>query len=64
MIFYPNDELVNLGGIYLGPTTNKIVEYNVVIEIMSEALSLNTQNIIVRMESQLVVSQLNHTYLA
>jgi len=33
VIFSPTDELVSLGGVYLGHETNNIMEYNVVIEI-------------------------------
>ena len=34
VIFLPTNELVSLGGIYLGPSTNTIMEYSVVIELM------------------------------
>jgi len=55
VIFSPTDELVILGGVYFGPTTNNIVEYSVVIEILTKVLSLVIHHLFFRLDSQLVV---------
>jgi ribonuclease HI len=62
VIFSPTNELVSSGGIYLGPATNNIAEYSAVIKLMSEASTLGIHHLIVRLDSQLVVSQLNSDY--
>ena len=62
VIFSPIDELVSSGGICLDPATNNVVEYNAVIELMSEESALGIRHLIVRLDSQLVVSQLNAHY--
>lgn len=61
-LFTPDGALVDLQGIYLGRTSNNIVEYNVVIELLSEAVSLGIINLVVKLGSQLVVLQLNNHY--
>ena len=58
-IYDPNGELIDLQGIYLGRTTNNIVEYNVVIKLLSEAIDLGIRELVVNLESQLVILQLN-----
>ena len=50
------------GGAYLGPASNNVAEYRVVIELLWDALSRGITQLEVRMESQLVVSQLNRDY--
>jgi ribonuclease HI len=57
VIFSPTDQLVSSGGICLGPATNNVVEYSVVIELMSKSISLNIHRLVVHLDSQLVVSQ-------
>jgi ribonuclease HI len=54
-IYTPTDELICLHGICLGHTTNNIVEYSAVIELLSEAISFGIQHLVVRLHSQLVV---------
>jgi len=47
--------------ICLGQATNNIDEYSVVVELLTEAISMNIWHLIVRLDSQLVVQQLaNH----
>lgn len=55
----PQGELIDIQGICLGHTTNNIVEYNVVIELLSEATALDIQELVVNLDSKLVVLQLN-----
>jgi hypothetical protein len=38
-IYAPTDELISLHGIFLGRATNNIVEYSVVIELLTDAIS-------------------------
>ena len=58
----PNGELIDLEGICLGHTTNNIVEYSVVVELLLEAIALDIRELVVNLDSQLVVLQLNGKY--
>lgn len=58
-IYDPHGELIDLQGICLGRTTNNIVEYNAVIELLSEAIALDIRELVVNLDLQLVVLQLN-----
>ena len=62
VIYSPSDELVSMHGVSLGQTTNNIVEYSAVIELLSESISFGSQSLIVRLDSKLVVLQLNRVY--
>ncbi len=62
VVYSPTDELLSSGGIYLGPATNNVAEYHAVIGILTEALSLGITQLIVNLDSQLVVYQLNLIY--
>ena len=59
VIYSPSDELVSMHGVSLSQTTNKIAEYSAVIELLSESISFGIQSLIVRLDSELVVIQLN-----
>ena len=61
-IYDPHGELIDLQGIFLGQTTNNIAEYSAVCELLSEAIALNIQEMVVNLDSQLVVLQLNGKY--
>ena len=62
-ILYSQDHgLVSSGGVCLGLATNNIVEYHVVIVLLTEAYSHGFNHMIVYLDSQLVVSRLNHVY--
>ena len=39
VIYSPTDELVSMHGVSLGQTTNNIIEYNTVIELLYESIS-------------------------
>ena len=54
-IYNPNSELIDLQGICLGHTTNNIDEYSAVI-------ALGIRELVVNLDSQLVVLQLNEKY--
>jgi ribonuclease HI len=61
-VIYQFDKVVSSGGIFLGPMTNKMVEYHVVIGILTQASSLGISRIIFNLDSQLMVYQLNRIY--
>jgi ribonuclease HI len=62
-VIYHCDELVSLGGIFIGSTTNNVAAYHTVIGILTEAPSLGISHIIINLDSQLVVCQLNRVYV-
>ena len=62
VIYSPSGQLVSSRGTCLGPTTNNVAEYRAVIEILWDSLSRGITQLEVRLDSQLVVSQLNRTY--
>ena len=58
-VIYQFDKVVSSGGICLGPATNNMAEYHVVIGLLTQASSLGISRNIVNLDSQLVVYQLN-----
>ena len=58
----PMDELISLHGVFLGRATNNIAEYNVVIKLLIDVVSLRICHLIVQLNSQLVVLQLSNVY--
>ena len=56
------EDLVSLGAVCFGPATNNIVEYRAVIGLLTEAASQDFHNMVVLMDSQLMVCHLNHVY--
>ena len=52
VLYDPNGELINLQGICLGRTTNNIVKYNAIIDLLSEAVSLGIRDLVVKLDSQ------------
>lgn len=61
-IYDPHGGLIDLQGICLGQTTNNIVEYSALIELLSEAIALDIRELVVNLDLQLVVLQLNWQY--
>ena len=55
-------DLVSSGAVHIGPATNSITEYWAVIGLLTEAASQDVCNLVVLMDSQLVVCHLNHVY--
>jgi ribonuclease HI len=53
---------VSSGGVFLEPSTNNVVEYSVIIELLHDAISHGVWYLEVRLDSQLVVCQLNNSY--
>ena len=58
-IYSPSGQLVASGGACLGPASNNVVEYRAIIELLWDALSRGITQLKIRLDSQLVVSQLN-----
>ena len=63
VIYDPDGELINLQGIFLGPTTNNVAEYSAVLELLTKAFNLGIRALLVKLDSKLVVLQLNGHYL-
>jgi ribonuclease HI len=62
-VFYlPEGLLVSSSGIFLGPSTNNVAEYSVVIELLRNAISHGIRSLEFFLDSQLVVCQLNDSY--
>ena len=62
VIYSPSGQLLSSGGSCLGPATNNLAEYSAVIELLIDALHYDIDHLIVRLDSHLVVSQLNDIY--
>ena len=62
VIYSPSRQLVASGGACLSPASNNVIEYRAVIELLWDALSHGITQLEVRLDSQLVVSQLNRAY--
>ena len=58
----PVGKLVASGGACLGPATNNVAEYRVIIELLWDSLSRGITQLEFRLDSQLAVSQLNWAY--
>ena len=62
VIYSPLGQLVASGGTCLGPTTNNVIEYRAIIDLLWDSLSHGISQLEVQLDSQLVVSQLNRAY--
>jgi hypothetical protein len=62
VIYSPEGQLVSSGGICLEPSTNNVVEYSTIIELLRDAISHGVRYLEVHLDSQLVVCQLNDSY--
>ena len=62
VIYSPSGQLVASGGTCLGSATNNVTKYRTIIELLWDALSHGITQMEVRLDSQLVVSQLNRAY--
>ena len=60
--YSPNHDLISSGVVCIGPTTNNITEYQEVISLLTKAASRGIHDLVVFMDSQLVVCHLNHVY--
>ena len=62
VIYDPHGELIDLQGVCLGCTTNNVVEYSAVIELLTEAINLGIRALVLNLDSQIVIHQLNGRY--
>ena len=62
VLYSPTNDLVSSGGIFLGPSTNNIEEYQAMIGLLMKALSSDVSNIRVYLDSKIVVQQLSWVY--
>ena len=59
VLYSPTGDLVILGGVCLGPSTNNLTEYHAGIGLLMESLVNYVREIRVYLESELVVHYLN-----
>ena len=62
VIYSPSGQLVSSGGACVGLITNSMVEYSEFIELLWDATLHGISHLEVRLDSQLMVSQLNGDY--
>ena len=62
VLYTPDSDLLGSGGIFLGNATNNVAEYMSVIQLLKEAASRDISNLVVRLDSQLIIMQLNNHY--
>ena len=62
VIYTPTGQVLSSGGICLWPSSNNVAEYSVIIELLRDAISHGVLSLEVRLDSELVVSQLNGLY--
>ena len=62
VIYTPTVQVLSSGGICLRPCSNNVATYSVVIKILRDAISHGVLSLEVRLDSELVVSQLNGLY--
>ena len=55
VLYSPESNLLGSGGIFLGSTTNNVAEYMSVIQLLTEAASRDISNLVVRLDSQLII---------
>jgi ribonuclease HI len=55
VVYSPEGLLVSSGGVCLGPSTNNVAEYSVVIELLRDIISHGIRCLEVHLDSQLVV---------
>ena len=61
-IYAPSNELICLQGVCFDWVTNNIIEYSIVIGLLTSFISLGIRRFIIGLDSQLVVLQLNNVY--
>ena len=59
VIYTPMGQVLSSGGVCLWPSSNNVVEYSAIIELLQNVISHGVLSLEVRLDSELVVSQLN-----
>ena len=62
VIYTPTGQVLYSGGVCLWPSSNNVAEYSAIIELLWDAISHGVLSLEVRLDLQLVVSQLNGLY--
>ena len=62
VIYTPLGQVLSSRGVCLWPSSNNVVEYSVVIELLRDAILHGVISLEVCLDSELVVSQLNGLY--
>ena len=62
VIYTPMGHVLSSGGVCLRPSSKKFAEYSIVIELLRDSISHGVLSLEVRLDSELVVSQLNGLY--
>ena len=62
VIYTPTGQVLSLGGVCLWPSSNNVAAYSAVIELLRDTMSHGVLSLEVRLDSELVVSQLNGLY--
>ena len=62
ILYSPTGDLVSLGGVCLGYSTNNFTEYHAVIGLLTKSLDNDVRDIRVYLDSELVFQQLNWVY--
>ena len=62
VLYSPAHDLVSTGAVCIGPATNNIAKYQALIGLLTEAASQDIHDLVVFMDSQLVVCHLKHAY--
>ena len=62
VIYTPTGQVLSSRGVCLRPSSNNVVEYGVIIELLHYAISHGVLSLEVRLDLELVVSQLNGLY--
>ena len=62
VIYNPTGQVLSSEGICLWPSSNNVVEYSAIIELLHDAISHGVLSLEVHLDSELVVSQLNGLY--
>ena len=51
VIYEPSGQLLSSGSTCLGPSTNNIVEYSAIVELLLDAISYGIQHLVVHLDS-------------
>ena len=62
VIHTPMGQVLSSGGVCLNPSSNNVAEYSAVIELLRDAILHGVLSLEVRLDSELVVPQLNGLY--
>ena len=62
VLYTPESDLLGFGGIFLGNATNNVAEYMLVIQLLTEATSRDISDLVVRLDSKLIIMQLKNHY--